>query len=86
MTMTREYILIVAEGCPGCGAAKARVKGDKRFRVLDVTKSNEAAAIALKLGIMAVPTVVEVDREANRICVLQDSKPKCVTYRGPELP
>ena len=76
----KELILIVAEGCPGCEAAKTRIKGDKRFRILDVTKSDEAANIALKLGITKVPTVVEVDREANRICVF-DPKPKCAKYR-----
>ncbi len=78
--MGKEYVLIVAEGCPGCEQAKAKVKGDKKFRVLDVTKNNEAALIALKLGIMEVPTVVEIDREANKMCVLQNEKPKCVTY------
>lgn len=83
MTMTgKELILIVAEGCPGCEAAKERIKGDKRFKVLDITKSNEAASIALKLGIDRVPTLVEVDREANKVCVF-DPKPRCATYRLP---
>lgn len=77
--MAREFILIVAEGCPGCEAAKQRIRGDKRFRVLDLTKSDEASNIVLKLGIKAVPTVVEVDKEANRICVLKP-EPKCVKY------
>ena len=80
--MGKEYVLIVAEGCAGCEAAKERIKGDRRFRVLDVTKSDEAASIALKLGIVEVPTVVEIDRDANKICVMKDEKPKCVTYES----
>ena len=79
--MVKEYVLIVAEGCAGCEEAKARLKGDKRFRVLDITKNNEAASIALKLGINEVPTVVEIDREANKICFMKDLKPKCATFR-----
>ena len=80
--MAKEYVLIVAEGCAGCEAAKERIKGDTRFRVLDVTKNNEAASIALKLGINEVPTVVEIDRDANKMCVMKDEKPKCVTYES----
>ena len=79
--MPKEYVLIVAEGCAGCEEAKERLKGDKRFRILDVTKSDEAATIALKLGIVEVPTVVEIDRDANRMCAMKDLKPKCVKYR-----
>ena len=79
--MAKEYVLIVAEGCAGCEAAKERIRGDKRFRILDITKNNEAASIALKLGIVEVPTVVEIDRDANKICVMKDEKPKCATLR-----
>jgi hypothetical protein len=78
--MAKEFVLIVAEGCAGCKEAKERVKGDKRFRVLDITENNEAASIALKLGINEVPTVVEIDHDANKICVMKDEKPRCAIY------
>lgn len=80
--MPKEYILIVAEGCPSCEAVKERIKGDSRFKVLDITKQNEAAAIAQKLGIDAVPIIVEVDHEANTICTVDKNvETKCARYQ-----
>ena len=68
MMLGKEVILIVAEGCPGCEEAK-RIFG-KDVRVIDIAKSDEAAKIALKLEIKAVPTVVIYDPEAGKVCLV----------------
>lgn len=79
MMVGKEILLIVSEGCPGCEEAK-RILGENA-RVMDIAKSDDAAKIALKLGIMAVPTLVMYDREAGKMCLV-DKKllpTKCVS-------
>jgi len=68
MMVGKEILLIVSEGCPGCEEAK-RILGENA-RVMDIAKSDDAAKIALKLGIMAVPTLVMYDREAGKMCLV----------------
>jgi len=78
VAMVEEQILIVAKGCPACAEAE-KLAGN--LRVLDITENNEAALIAMRLDIRAVPVLVSIDREANRVCVIGDErKAKCVPY------
>ena len=68
MMLGKEIILVVNEGCPGCEEAK-RMLG-KDVRVMDIAKSEEAAKIALELGIMAVPSIVMYDRDEGKMCLV----------------
>ena len=79
MMLGKEVILIVNEGCPGCEEAKRMI--GKNARVMDIAKSDEAAKIALELGIMAVPTLVMYDREAGKMCLVDKNllPTKCKT-------
>ena len=68
MMLGKEIILIVNEGCPGCEEAKKAFGKD--VMVMDIAKSDEAAKIALELGIKAVPTLVMYDKEAGKMCLV----------------
>lgn len=68
MMLGKEILLIVSEGCPGCEEAK-KLLGE-RARVMDIAKSDDAAKIALELGIKAVPTLVFYDKEAGKMCLV----------------
>lgn len=68
MMVGKEVLLIVSEGCPGCEEAK-RLLGENA-RVMDIAKSDDAAKIALELGIMAVPTLVMYDKEEGKMCLV----------------
>lgn len=76
--MSKEYVVLVAEGCPHCGSMieKAKKKYGK-VTVLDVTKQDRATDLAMKLNVRAVPTLVAVEDE--KVCVLNDSgrKERC---------
>jgi len=79
----RYLILIVAEGCPGCDELAERLKRSKiNAKVMDVTKSLEAARIVRDLGIVSVPTIVSVEttEQGTELCTLdKQNKVKCVT-------
>jgi len=76
--MSKQYILIVAEGCHGCAEAKAKVKGNPNIRVADIQEDDLAADIVKSLGITAVPTVVEWDENSRKACVLdKDFNRRC---------
>ena len=80
----RELILIVAEGCPGCHELAERLKRSKlKTKVMDVTKSLEAARIVRDLGIMRVPTIVTVERteEGTELCTLDKDKKGVICVR-----
>lgn len=79
----KEIIVITAEGCAGCEELKKRLEGSNRnIRILDVTKSVEAAQIVKDLQIDRVPTLITVDRteEGTKLCMLDREKNavKCV--------
>lgn len=79
--MGKEVIAIVAEGCPGCEALLSELrKQNAQVRVLDVTKSLEAAKIVRDLGIDRVPTLVTVERTETgaTFCTVDEKDPKCV--------
>lgn len=71
----RELVLIVAEGCEGCEAAKRSV--GKGVRVLDVTRSDEAARIVRSLRLNRVPVLVELNRADGRVCLLEEGRLRC---------
>jgi len=75
-----EFVVIVAEGCPGCEHLKKALNPNSRIRFLDITKDAEAVQIAQELNIMAVPTFVAINRDLGELCSLdRDFKPvKCV--------
>ena len=78
----KEVIVITAEGCPGCRELVQNLEKDNRnFRVLDVTKSLEAARIVRDLGIMKVPAIVTLEKteHGTEICASDgEEKAKCV--------
>jgi glutaredoxin len=77
----KETIVIVAEGCPYCEELKKTLPKDK-IKVLDVTKSLEAARLMRDLGIYKVPLLVTVDRteQGTEVCTLEEKegKVKCI--------
>jgi len=78
--MGKEIVAIVAEGCPGCEELLGRLRErNLSVRVLDVTKSLEAAQIVRDLGIDRVPTLVSVERgeAGTKYCTI-DERAKCV--------
>jgi len=76
-----KFILIIAEGCTGCGDALEKAKGDGRIEVLDAMKDKRAIEIMHALGLEAVPVVVAVNEKLDKICALtEDKKEKCVQY------
>jgi len=85
----RSLILIVAEGCPGCDELAERLKRSKiKAKVMDVTKSLEAARIVRDLGIVSVPTIVSVEttEQGTEICTLdKKNKVKCVKASEEEV-
>lgn len=81
--MNEEHIVLVAEGCPHCGAVTEQAR--RKFgevTVLDVTKQDRGAQLAMKLKVRAVPTVVRVQHteKGTKLCVLDESgeTEKCV--------
>ena len=82
----RELIVIVAEGCPGCNELAERLKRSKiNAKVLDVTKSLEAARIVRDLGIIRVPTIVSVERteRGTELCTFdEENRVKCVEEKA----
>ena len=81
--MSKETIVIVAEGCAGCKEVLRDLENRKaKFKVMDVTKSLEAARIVRDLGIVKVPAIVTVERTeeyGTEICALDlNNKVKCV--------
>ncbi len=79
--MGREVVIIVAEGCQGCHELVERLqKENAQVRILDVTKSLEAAQIVKDLGIKAVPTLVTVEKTetGTKFCMVDEKGSKCV--------
>jgi len=76
-----KFILIIAEGCTGCGEALEKAQGDSRIEVLDAMKDKRALEIMHALGLEAVPVVVALNEKLNKICALtEEKKEKCVQY------
>jgi len=77
----KEIIAIVAEGCEGCEELLSRMKARNiKMRVMDVTKSLEAARIVRDLGIDRVPTLVAVEttETGTTYCTVDDKGSRCV--------
>jgi len=68
----KEYVILTAKHCPSCEALKRYIPEGGKFRYMDVSESLEAARIAKVLGVMAVPTIVVLDKENNKMCILDD--------------
>lgn len=77
----KEAILIVAEGCHYCEELMKALPKDK-VRVLDVTKSLEAARLMRDLGVYKVPLLITVEKteQGTEVCALEEKegKVKCV--------
>ena len=80
--VTKEYIVIVADGCSACDEVKQKLKGNKKFKILDLAKSKKAQKIASELDIMSVPTLLEIDRKKGTTCILDGAQTKCVKMRN----
>lgn len=83
--MGKEIIAIVAEGCPGCHELIEKLKqSNQTIKILDVTKSLEAARIVRDLGIDRVPTLISVEKSetGTTFCTMDKKEPRCV--RGSE--
>jgi glutaredoxin len=78
----KEIILIVAEGCPHCEEVKKTLPDSSKgkIKVLDVTKSLEAASLMRDLGVFKVPLLVTVERteQGTEVCTLDEKGVKCV--------
>ena len=79
----KEIILIVAEGCPHCEEVKKTLPDSSKgkIKVLDVTKSLEAARLMRDLGVFKVPLLVTVekfDSGETEYCTLDEKGIKCV--------
>lgn len=81
-----ETLVIVAEGCPYCKALLEKLPKDEKIKILDVTKSLEAARIMQALQIYKVPLIVvaESDGEKTKYCVFENEsrKIKCAEAQG----
>jgi len=80
-----EIILLVGEGCPGCEEVKKRVKNPS-VKILDVTKSDEAAVLAAENNIFSIPTVILKSQKGVEKCdiELEGDKVK-IKCKGKEL-
>jgi len=80
--VSKEHIIIVAKGCDACDEIRRKLKGDTRFKILDLSKSRKARKIASKLNITQVPTLLVIDREKGTACTLEDTQVKCARLEG----
>ena len=79
MSAKRELILLVAAGCPTCEVLREKLGSEDGIRILDVAKDQEAIELVAKLNIRAVPTLLLVDGESKKVCLLNEDKSvKCV--------
>jgi len=79
----KETLVIVAEGCPYCEELKKKLPKDK-VKILDVTKSLEAAKILQSLQVYRVPLLVTSEKKGDMIeyCVLDEENVKCVETKS----
>lgn len=72
----KEIVVITQKGCQACEEMRRKVHN---VRYMDLADSSEAVRIADKLGITAIPTVLQRDKKTGKVCVLDNNlKPiKC---------
>jgi len=72
----KEIVVITQKGCQACEEMRQKVHN---VRYMDLADSDEAVRIADKLGITAIPTVLQRDKKTGKVCVLDNNlKPiKC---------
>lgn len=76
----KEMIVIVAEGCHYCEELMKALPKDK-IKILDVTKSLEAARLMRDLGIYKVPLLITVERteQGTQVCAMDEKQEvKCI--------
>lgn len=62
-------MVITHRDCPGCRELKRRLPN---LKYVDVTERIDIAKLADALKVKAVPQIVQVDRKAGKICLLND--------------
>ena len=65
-----KIIILIHEKCPHCDTIKKKLGKDDRFKIMDVSKCQDAKELAVKLGINAVPYFLYAD-EHGQVCTLE---------------
>ncbi len=69
--MMDEIILFSAEGCPGCDEVKKYIKNPSKIKIVDVTKDEYYARLAIENQINAIPTAAIKTDKGIKKCDLQ---------------
>ena len=76
-----EIIILSAENCGGCQKIKSLIKDPSKVKILDVTKSDEAALLAANNNIFSIPTAVEKTPQGIQKCDLSIDNNKRVRVK-----
>ena len=66
-----EIILFSGEGCSGCDEVKKHIKNPSKLKIVDVTKDEDYARLAIENGINAIPSIAIKTEEGIKKCELK---------------